>query len=308
MTTDQQTNSQIADALASNYMLVTVSFRTWAGERTDREATQEVIQSKQATRDAGAFVKKLLASADTELEAVKSAMSSLRSFVYASTLPWSGNVDGSRRGPRIIATAATMQFLKDVADRVTIVKAAVEDLKAVWDARVEQAVTNLGGLANRSDYPAAADLDKYFDVYVDVRPLPAPSDFSRLNVPASLATALAERMSKQTEAEVKTAMDELKKRLLAELSRMATQLGKVGRGEKTRLYDTLTSNLTDLVQLARSMNLTGSNELSDLANDIEAKLLRYPVDTFKGNAALAATVAAEAERLATVVEQPDVFF
>jgi hypothetical protein len=301
------TTTDMGDALASNYMLVALSVRTWSGKRTDRDATAEVIQSKAAAQDSGAFVKKLLASADAELKEVHASANNLRSFLYARTLPWTVNTEGAKRGERLVATADAMKFLADVAYTKKQFDQAVLNLQSVWDARVQQAITNLGGLADSNDYPPSSELTSLFSVSVEVRPLPATQDFTRMNVPAPLAQALAKRMADQAETQVKNAMDDLKGRLLDELNRMATQLGKHAAGEKTKLYGSLATNLQGLVGLARSMNLTGSEKLNELADRIETKLLHMPIEGYKNSIGAAQQAADEAKAIIAEVELPDVF-
>lgn len=300
-------STNIGDALASNYMLVSLSIRTWSGKRTDRDATAEVIQQKAAAQDSGAFVKKLLASADAELKEVHSAAGNLRMFLYARTLPWTMNSEGAKRGERLVATADAMNFLRDVASTKTAFDQSVLNLQSVWDARVQQAITNLGGLADANDYPAAADLTKLFSVTVDIRPLPTSGDFTRMNVPAKLAEALGNRLAQQAETQIQNAMEEFRERLLEELQRMALQLGKFGAGEKTKLYKSLTTNLQALVNLGRAMNLAGSERLTELADKIETQLLHMPVDAYKNSAAESAKAAEAAKAIIAEVEIPNVF-
>jgi hypothetical protein len=292
----------LGDALASNYMLVALNIRTWSGKRTDREATAEVIQNKAAAQDSGSFVKKLLASADGELKEVHAAANNLRSFLYARTLPWTMNTEGAKRGERLVATSDAMQFLADVAGQKRAFDAAVLNLQTVWDSRVQQAITNLGGLADSTDYPDSTQLTNLFSVSVEIRPLPAKQDFSRMNVPSQLAGALAKRMADQHETQVKNAMDDLKGRFLDELQRMATQMGKLASGEKTKLYGTLLTNMTGLVGLARSMNLTGSEKLNEIADKIETQLLHLPLETYKTSITAAEAAANAAKELTAEIE------
>jgi hypothetical protein len=309
MNVNVSTNAQeLNDALSSNYMLVSMTIRIWSGKRTDRSATDELIEQKHAAKDSGAFVKKLLASADTELRDVQAAAAALRAFLYSHTLPWTLTADGAKRGERLVATSKAMEFLRDVAALKRQYDEAVVKLQSVWDDRVAQAKTNLGALASDSDYPLSHELLNLFSVTVDVKPMPAVQDFSRMNVPAALQSALAQRMAQHTEQQMKNAMDDLRGRLLDELSRIATQLSKVGAGEKTKLYETLITNTRSLIELARSMNLSGSQKLSDLADKIEAKLLAHPVEVYRNDKARAAVVAHDAKLILDEASQPDVWY
>jgi hypothetical protein len=102
-------------------------------------------------------------------------------------------------------------------------------------------------------------------------------------------------------------MDDLKERLLKELQRVATQLGKAGRKEETRLYDSLVTNMQTLVGLVRTMNVAGNKSLSDLADKIESQLLSRPVAAYKNTPELAAEVAAQAQNLAVEAAMENVW-
>lgn len=288
----------LSNALAGNYLLVDLQLRSWSGKKTDRGASDELIASKQATGDSGAFVKNLLASAGQELKVVHRHGAALRSFVYASTLPWTSASDGARRGERLLSTGKSMNFLRDLNNLKREYDASVMQLVAAWPHRVAEAMHNLGSLANLGDYPQAADLPAMFSVTVNIKPVPAVGDFTRLNVPAELAQALGDRHMLMAEQQVQNAMADLRERLVGELERMNTQLGKHGAGEKTRLFDSLVTNLQGVVDLARNMNVTGNPKLAELADRIEAKLLQHPVEVYKNDVGKSAVVATEAQQLA----------
>lgn len=298
---------QLNDALAANYMLVDFELRSWSGRQSDREASSELIANKGAARDSGRFVKYLFASADAELTAVHQAGSALRQFVYRNSLPWSSNTDGARRGSRLIPAVKAIEFLSALNTEKAKYDAAVQCLVAVWDQRVAQAQSALGQLANPEDYPASTEVASRFGMSIDLRPVPAVGDFSRVNVPAGLAEALGQRYAASEHALVGNAYADLKERLLKEIQRMATQLGKAGAGEKTRLYDTLTSNLKQLVDLLRSMNVTQKPELNELADKIEQQLLAAPVDQLRNSATKSAEVARSASQLAIEAAVEDIW-
>ncbi len=286
------------DSLAANYMLVDLQLRSWSGKSTDREVSSEVITNKGATRDSGKFVKNLFAGADGELKAVNQMGNTIRAFVYAKTLPWSNNSDGAKRGERLIAATKSFEFLKELNEIKRDYDAAVAALVAVYDQRITEAKNNLQGMANDADYPDVATVADRFAVSVDLRPVPTLSDFTRVNVPSALAEALGQRHVQLAEAQVANAMSDLKQRLLEQLQRMATQLNKAADGTKTRLYDSLVTNLQDLVSLARTMNVHNNQELVALADKIEMQLLKHPVDVYRLHPKQAATVAAAAQTLA----------
>jgi hypothetical protein len=300
-------NAELNDALASNFMLVDISFRAWGGERINHAVSDEVVQSKHATADAGKFRMKLMASADSELKAVRAQIVALRSFVYSRTLPWSLNTEGAKKGSRLIATADAMQFLADTAKMKRGYDQSVLDLQAVWDSRVAEAIANLAEMADPNAYPTAAQVPDLFSVVIELRPMPTVGDFSRLQVPAQLAEALGERLADQTRTQVNNAMTDLRDRLAEEVQRMAVQLAKAGAGEKTKLYESMLTNTQSLCSLARSMNLTGSERFGELIDKVEQDLLRYPIETLREDKHTAALVAESAKQVLTDIGGIDWF-
>lgn len=299
--------TQLNDALAANYMLVDLELRSWSGKRTDRSASDEVITNRGATRDSGKFVKYLFASADAELNDVQKKAQLVRQFVYTNTLPWSGNVEGAKRGARLLPATRSIEFLRELNEVKREYDAAVQVLAGVWDARKASAIQNLGGLADANDYPDAASVISLFGVSVDLRPVPSQTDFTRINVPVALAEALGERHAKAAQVHVDVAMAELRDRLLECVGRMSTQLGKAGAGEKTRLYDSLVTNLQSLVTLTRSMNVTNKPEINELADKIEKDLLSQPVQVFRDSATKALEVASAAKNIANLVAVEEIW-
>jgi hypothetical protein len=291
-------STSLNDALASNYLLVSFALRSYSGKVTDKTASNEVIANKGATRDSGKFVKNLLAGADGELKAVNQLGTALRGFVYSRTVPWSNSTDGAKRGDRLIAATESIEFLRELNLIKKDYDSAVLRLQTVWDQRIKEALGNLGGLGNSTEYLDAADVPSKFSVSVDLLPVPQLSDFSRINVPVELASAMGQRHMQLEEIKVQNAKDDLRQRMLEEIQRMATQLKKCAAGEKTRLYDSLVTNLQDLVRLARSMNMTGNSKFTELADRIESELLKYPVDVYRNHHEKAGVVADAAASLA----------
>lgn len=286
------------ESLAANYMLVDLQLRSWSGKSTDREVSSEVIASKGAGRDSGRFIKNLFSGADGELKAVNQMGNAIRTFVYSKTLPWSNGSSGANRGDRLIAATKSFEFLKELNQIKQQYDAAVTALVTVYDQRISEAKSNLQGMANDADYPDVGTVAERFAVSVDLRPVPTIQDFARVNVPSALAEALGQRHMQLAETQAANAMSDLKQRLLEQLQRMAIQLNKAGDGTKTRLYDSLVTNLQDLVSLARTMNVHNNQELSALADKIEVQLLQHPVDVYRVHPQKAALVAKAAQTLA----------
>jgi len=143
---------------------------------------------------------------------------------------------------------------------------------------------------------------------MSLNPLPEATDFDRLtNIPAELADGLKGLYERNMEAQMDNALSDVQKRLLSELERMDTQLSKVAKGEKTRLFKSMVSNLKHLTGMTRSLNFANNPAIEAIADKIETHLLAYEVDAYKENAALAGKSAKVAASVAEDVRDEDIW-
>lgn len=294
--------SELSDTLTNNYLLIDVNIRRYTGKRTDQEASTKVTTSSGAATNSAKVVKDLMAGARGELKAVASAQDNLRTYVYNHTLPWTSASEGRKTGARLLAVSDSLDFLARYKQLLTAYETALADFLSVYEVRKAQAMTNLGTLANPDDYPDVNSIASSFGITIDMVPCPAVSDFNRLAIPAEVATALGNRLAKQQETQVNNAMKDLGKRLVEELGRMATQLGKFGAGEKTKLYGSLITNMRGLVRLLKNSNFTDDNEITMLTERLD-ELVRYDIDVIKNNSTLAKEISIQADSIAADIEE-----
>lgn len=303
---DEKVN--IGEVLANNYMLAKLNVRIWSGRKTDKSATAELLADKGAIANAASVIKQLLAGNDAKLKETAAAFTRIRSFFYEATVPWTTASVGAMKGDRLISTVESINFLSDFAklknDAITILGEFITE----YDAAVKNSAVSLGALYDPSQYPHKAEIAALFGAEMSLSPLPEVTDFDRLtNIPAELATGLKDLYERNMEVQMDNALSDVQKRLLAELERMDTQLSKVAKGEKTRLFKSMVSNLKHLTGMARSLNFSGNTEIEAIADTIEANLLTYEVDAYKDNAALARKSAGIASKLMEQAKNDDIW-
>lgn len=279
--------TSITDALSANYMQADLTVRIWSATKKDHDATKELLTSKHAVSDAASVVTSLLAGADGKLKETKSAYMQVRSWFYANTLSMGSKLYG-------VPVTEVFEFLKEFAALKKGAEAVREKFVEDYEHSTRRASVALGDLYNAANYPSVDEVRGLFSAELEVRPMPAVTDFDRLAIPGKLAEGLKGLYVKQAQAQADAAVSDMQSRLLAEVDRLVTQLSKVAAGEKTRLYQSLTGNLKQMVGLVRGLGAIDNGKLSALADDIEGKLLAYDVEAYKGNAALARKVAADA--------------
>lgn len=295
-------NTELGEALASNYLLVDVVIRRWTGRKTDQAASQQVTTSSGAASNSAKVVKDLLASARSEWKAVASAQDNLGGYVRNSTLPWTSVSEGRKSGARLLSVANSLEFLARYKTLLNECELALADFLKVYAVRRDEAMRNLGTLANPADYPDVDEIAKAFSVTLDMVPCPAVGDYERLSIPAPIATALGNRLAKQQEVQVHNAMKDLGQRLAVELTRMATQLGKFGDGEKTKLYSTLVTNMRGLVTLLKNSNFTNDEDITILTERLD-EITQHDIDAIKHSPTLAKDISIKASDIANSIEE-----
>jgi hypothetical protein len=303
-----ENNVNIGEVLANNYMLAKLNVRIWSGRKTDKAASMELLADKGAVANAAAVVKQLLAGNDAKLKETAAAYTRIRSFFYEATVPWTTASVGAMKGDRLISTAESINFLSDFAKLKNEASVVLNEFLQEYDSAVQASAVSLGALYDPSQYPHKAEIATLFGAEMCLNPLPEATDFDRLtNIPAKMAEGLKGLYERNMEAQMENALSDVQKRLLAELERMDTQLSKVAKGEKTRLFKSMVGNLKHLTGMTRSLNFANNPEIDGIADTIEQHLLAYEVDAYKDNAALARASAGIAKGLIERCENKDVW-
>jgi hypothetical protein len=298
----------LGKALANNFMQAKLHVRIWSGRKTDKKASAELLADKGAVANAAAVVKNLLAGNDAKLKETSAAFTRIRSFFYENTAPWTTASVGAMKGDRLIATTKSINFLSDFAklknDAITVLNEFLQE----YDAAVQNSAISLGALYDPAQYPSKNEIASLFGAEMALTPLPELTDFDRLtNIPVELADGLKELYERNTAAQMENALSDVQKRLLQELERMDTQLSKVAKGEKTRLFKSMVGNLKHLTGMARSMNFVNNPAIEAIADKIETHLLQHEVDAYKDNAVLARGAAQNARNIHTDVKNNEVW-
>jgi len=275
-----ETKAALNDSLAANYMLITLKISRWSASKRDKHLGNQVAEQKGAVLDSVAATKKIMTGADTELSAVNTALNSIRTYLYDNSLPWSGEVSGDKKGPRIVPTRKSMDLIKELGVMQKDFEKAMRAFKNVYSARVDTAMANLGKLADRSLYPSEHEIEDLFSVSIDMVPVPAVSGFGGMNIPSELALALGKRMEKQQSVIVENATAALQERVLETVTNLSDQLHKAADGEGTRLFESLSGNLKPLVDLIDAASLSKDKRLAGIKKEL-AELSKVDIKKLK---------------------------
>lgn len=278
--------------IAEKAMLVSLTISQWTAVKNDRKVTREVADAHGSQEDMGKFAKSLVAK-DT-LEDIRRLASAARAKHYLRTLPWK---DG---GDRVLSSAGYMAYADEMREFQTQYSSAIDKFCAGYDVAREDARIKLSGLFDESDYPDTGEIRSKFGMVFEVSPLSASEDF-RVNLGEAETARIKAQIESDGNARLQKAMADVWERLSGVVSHMVTRLknyqelpnGKV----QNPFRDSLVSNITELLDLLPTLNLTEDVNIGQFASDIRASLTAYTPEQLRESETLRADVASKADEI-----------
>jgi hypothetical protein len=290
-------------SLSSKAMLCTVSISAWSGYKYDREASEEIAEIHGADKDSGRFNKRLLPR--KELEEITKLIGRARRDHEFVTLPWSDN------GYRVLPAAAYMEHTQAMRGHATEFTAGVSRFLA----RFEELVTSqsrLGTLFKVEDYPGMRDengklrlsfpeeLRSRFSFETKVLPLPNADDF-RVSMGDQDRERIRRQIAESIQASLRVGTHELWQRLYKVVSHLSGRMAEYNvaqDGNKPRLYDSMITNIVEIVDVLPKLNIAGDTELDRMAAEVRRSLVVDPQELRKSE-----TVRSETARAAGDIAQ-----
>ena len=283
-------NKHMPANITERAMLVNLTISQWTAVRHDKKITREVADSHGNQEDMGKYQKSLVAK--SALEDIKRLASSARAEHYKRTLPWR---DG---GDRILSSAGYFDYTRAMSEYRNKWDSAVNTFCANYGQYVSDARTSLNSLFNDEDYPS--DIRGKFGLTFDLVPMPTSEDF-RVDLGTEETARIKGQIEKDSRAMLDRAMTNVWERLSGVVSHMVARLkayqelpnGKV----QNPFRDSLVSNITELLDLLPTLNLTDDVNIGQFASDIRASLTAYSPEQLRESEQLRADVASKADEI-----------
>ena len=249
--------------LTDDAMLVDLRITAWSGRRYDREASDHVAASHDASSSAGRYNKHLLPK--SAFAALTAVTSEARKTHYAQTLPWDD------KGARLLTVAnydRYTELLDGIRERMVRQRTRfIED----YDLNVDQARLNLGKLFRIEDYPSKEALIGKFSVRYRITPVPDADHFM-----ARLASDDTERVKRDIEAHNSERLAEgiadLYRRLAEAVDRVSERLRDDEQGKPLVFRDSMIENIRELVDIVPRLNIFDDHGLAALCDQVKRKI------------------------------------
>jgi len=256
-------------------------------QRQDADLSKTVKEAHNLGERSGRWIKSLYP--EDALKPIKKLDNEARSFHDAVTLPFEAGIG-------ILPAALILEY----GDRMRDFKGRRENLVenhflAKYEDWVEWAKKEHNGTFDQSMYPGVDKIREKF--YFRTEPLPVPSAAHFQNTVSSLLGTDVESVEERVRDATKEAQQELMRRLVKPVKYMAETLSK----EKPKIFDTIISNIEDIVKLAPSLNLSGDVTIDTFVKEMQA-LTQFDPDRFRKSEVERAKAAASAKEVLTRLE------
>lgn len=264
-------------SISASAMLVEMQVSQWSGKKLDKGASEAVTTGNSAKKGVARVHKDLMADCE-ELKAIHKFTSTIRTQHYVMTLPWSDT------GLRILPTAQYFRYTEQMNTLQTEFYELVERFLSAYQWKIAQAHAALGGLFNPDEYPTEQALRTKFSLSLAFIPLPDAGDW-RVDIGKQGNEQLRDHYQQFYKQALKEAMNDVWKRAHDALGRMSERLDYTDSIKKV-FRDSLVENVTELVDIMDSCNITQDPVMSEAADTLRDTLRGVDADDLRKDAAL----------------------
>lgn len=258
--------------ISSSAMLVEVSISTWTARKLDKAVTDEVNTSKSASVNASRVNKNLLPGVE-QLDAITKYAAATRSWVAANTLPWNDF------GARLVPTEFYFEFNRELTRRKDEFEQMVQDFLVAYPTLISAQAFKLGSMFNRAEYPSVDTLSSRFGMRITYTPVPTAGDF-RVDIHNTGLQELRRQYEESAEERVRSAMDELKKRLFNAVHHLIDRMTDDGDKRK-RFHSDILDRFAETMASIRMLNVTKDDVLDEFVAHAEHVVSGLSVDDLR---------------------------
>jgi len=260
-------------------MLVKLSISQWYNRAIDRKVTDEIAQRYEVTEQEDKYVKTLLPR--IAVRNIQRAISDLRTFHYANTLPWQDD------SVRILSSGNFFKYQQGIAARRAKLEEAVEEFVGNYPKWLDHARKTKKGLFDETQYPTASGIRDHYRVNITFLPFPNVADF-RVDIDAKELDSI----KRQTEQAINDALASANQQLIDRLyERVHLLYAALNDPEKIFRDNTVTS-IVETADLVERLNVTNDDRVNSAVaasraalQDVHPDMLRSSPD-FRNKVAL----------------------
>ena len=280
-------------SLASSAVLVCVDINVWSATKQDRSISNEVTTAKNADRNAGRYVKHLLAD-HPKHKALANYRQTVYNWLQRRTYAWN-------KGSSLLPSVDMPVFKREYADHEAKFSLLKAEFLSDYDSIVSNMAFNAGGMGdmfNRADYPPKEQLEHRFNMKLFVSEVPM-NDW-RCSIASDIADDLFDTYSKQAEEIVAHVMVEQQSRFIEVMQSISHCCGVDETGvddntgetkiKKRKIYDSTIQKAKEMCETFKAFNLTGDDALEEARASLEVALAGVDAELIRDSDAVRSNV------------------
>ena len=280
-------------SLASSAVLVCVDVNVWSATKQDRAISHEVTTAKKADKNAGRYVKHLLAD-HPKHKALANYRQTIYNWLQRRTYPWN-------KGSSLLPSVDMPVFKREYAEHELNFATLKAEFLNDYDAIVSNMAFNAGGMGdmfNRADYPPKEQLEHRFNMQLFVSEVPM-SDW-RCSIASDIAEDLFATYSKQAEDIVANVMREQQTRFIEVMKSISHCCGVDETGvddntgetkvKKRKIYDSTIEKAREMCESFKAFNLTDDPALEEARASLEVALAGVDAELIRDSDAVRSNV------------------
>ena len=183
-------------------------------------------------------------------------------------------------GLRLLPTAQYFKYSQAMSEMQNEFDRLASDFLTAYNDEVVDVQLKLGDLFSRDDYPTVDTLARKFAFRTNYMPLPDAGDF-RVDIGNDALREVRDTYSDFYTKQYNNAMNDVWTRLHKALTNMSDRLDYGSKEDKKIFRDSLVDNVNDMVELLRVCNVTGSTQMSTMANNLEEAMSSVTPDALR---------------------------
>jgi len=259
-------------SLAEKVVLVRLRRSWWRGNVTDFTISDEVTTAKNASKDAGVFVKKIMRN--DYFSACTAAFRAVDTYHKKMTVPWND------RAERALPADKYFEYAEKMRELMGKVESAVADFVGNLGDLIQNEHARLGDAFSFEDYPSADQLRSKYNIDLKFTPLQNLDDI-RIAIPEEEKAKIRQDCEEMFAEKLGDITTDLWHRLHGSITRMVENLQK-----NDRIHGTMITNICELVQMLPSLNVANDPQLAYMAREIDDTICRYRVDDIRDSVEL----------------------
>lgn len=249
-------------SISSSSFKVFVCLRQWAGQKKDKQASEEITDAKGAKKGTARVTKSLLGDCP-ELKAIQQLVGRVRNHhLYTYTLPWDD------AGWRLLTTLLMPKFFESMTSLQQEFYDLVDVFVNAYHLEKVEAQIQLGDLFDANDYPSESELRSKFSFDIDKEPIPETGDW-RVDVQREAMDDIKSEYQKRMDSKIDAAMSDVWSQLHKALSKLAERIDYTDAETKKVFKASTVDNLLELVDLLDAFNITGDPDMAQVSVDLK---------------------------------------